>query len=439
MTTPRTSETDDLAFTAIGTLASEVAVRLPGLAYLAPDGVLDVPVERSRVVGVRLELPPGKFLHVQSIGLTAGDAEDLTAVATVTASSWYGTYRERFDLARLLDFDDPTGTVVHTEADRPAWVEVRFARPVRLTRIRLRNVPIATARRAGGIVVSVITTLRRRHVVYDGRADLHELDQLLGSVRPTADTNPLLAALMPALADALRGDYPAAVRALASSDGVDEADHRRFREALNAHLLAARQREWTAHGPQRTFRFWSVGEQERYVREAVELVDDLRPLSPSVTFGFGSVLAAVRDGGLIPHDDDLDLVIGFEPGQAPTLADALALVTAHLTDRGYLVTGRFSAHRHVRRPGRPWIDVFVGIFEGETISWYPGARGSLTRSSMFPTATVDMLGVACPAPARPVDYLETVYGPRWRVPDPEFAHTWDRTAYADIAGGQPQG
>jgi hypothetical protein len=430
----RSAASDEEAFAAVGAVAAQVAARLPGLGLLAPNGMLDLPVDHGRVVAVRLQMPPGLPLQLQSIGLTAEGIPDLAPVTTLTASSWHGTYRERFDLRRLLDIDNPTGPVVRTEADAPPWVELRFARPVRLTRVRLRNIPTATARRAHGLVVSVTTMLRRQHTLYDGATDLRELDRLLGPARVVAAVNPLLASLLPALDHALRCDYRAAVADVAALSDVDVADQRRFREVLNAGLLASREREWAAHGPQRTFRFWSTAERERYLHEAVELVEALRPLSPDVSFGFGSVLAAVRDGALLPHDDVLDLVVAFEHAQTPNLADALRLVTQHLAGLGYLVTGGSSAHRHVSRPGRPGVNIFVGLYEDERISWYPGVRGSLTRSMMFPTSTVDLAGVACPLPARPSEYLRAVYGPGWRVPDPDFTHASDRAAYADISG-----
>jgi hypothetical protein len=100
---------------------------------------------------------------------------------------------------------------------------------------------------------------------------------------------------------------------------------------------------------------------------------------PQLCLGFESVLATGRDRALIPHDDDLDVIVGFEPDAARTLADGLRLIEEHLRPLGFEVTGPFVAQRHVRRPGRKRVEVFVGIFEGEAISWYPGARGATHR------------------------------------------------------------
>jgi hypothetical protein len=163
-------------------------------------------------------------------------------------------------------------------------------------------------------------------------------------------------------------------------------------------------------------------------------VDALRSLTPNACFGFGSALAIVRDHALIPHDDDLDIIVGFEPDEASTIADGLQRVERHLSGLGYEVSGSFDAHRHVRLPGRKPVDVFVGLFEGDSISWYPAARGALTRAVVFPASSAPLLGVTCPIPAQPEVYLERMYGSGWRVPDPYFNHPWNVADYADIRG-----
>src|SRR6187200_949550 len=128
-------------------LVDDISGQFPELGYLGPGGVLRVPVDVGGVTRVRLELPK-QFLHLQSIGLQTADGSDASSGAEVTASSWYGGYGEKFDPARLFDWDHPDGTVIHTEKDELSWVELRFARPVQLTEIRLRNVRNATTTRA---------------------------------------------------------------------------------------------------------------------------------------------------------------------------------------------------------------------------------------------------------------------------------------------------
>jgi hypothetical protein len=265
------------------------------------------------------------------------------------------------------------------------------------------------------------------HVVYDHAARVAELRD---EVTRSLEQHPALAA---PLGDAFAGDYKAARTALDKAD-LDDATQRRFRAVVNRELLADRSREWTVHGPQRCFRFWSDEEKVDYVRRAADTARDLAELSPNVCFGFGAALSVVRDGDLIPHDDDLDIIIGFDPEEAASLPAALKLVEQHMRGKGYVVRGNFMAHRHVAVGRNKHVDVFVGLFEGDDIAWYPGKRGGLTRAIMFPATSRQLLGVACPLPAQPETYLERLYGPTWHTPDPNFRHRWDSSAYADQRG-----
>ena len=427
--TPPAAQAADLPLDPTVNQLIRAAADFTDLGYLGPDGLLDLPLDGGRVLGLRIELPAGQILALQSIGI---DAEGVPDVAKVRASSWQGDREQAFEPARLFDIDHPTGTVIHTGADRPAWVEIRFSRPVAVSRIRLRNVSDETARRARGLKVTVKTRWRSR-AVYDGEARRRAWLDLLGAAKAGVGADGETLALLDVLDLTVRGEYARAHTALAAYV-PDERQRRQFVSALNDELLPARGLEWTAHGPKRPFRSWSDEERVDYVRDTADVVEALRSLTPDVCFGFGSVLAAVRDKALIPHDDDLDVIVGFEPEAAATLADGLKRIEEHLRPLGFEVTGPFVAHRHVRRPGRKRVDVFVGIFEGESISWYPGARGGLTRTIVFPPIPADLLGVPCWIPAKPETYLESLYGAGWRVPDPFFRHDWNSSAYADIKG-----
>ena len=419
----------------VDALVAVAVARFLDLGYLAPDGRLDLPLDLGGVLAIRLEVPAGRSLRLQSIAIDAEGVDDVAEMAEVRASTWEGEDQaSRPD--RLFDFDRPTGTVIQTRADRSSWAEVRFSRPLRVTRLRLRNVSDDTAAEARGLRVSLKTRWRTR-VVYDIGAHQRDWRRALAGAKAGAEAVPETLALLDVLDMTMRGDYARAHRTLASRV-ADESRRRWFRAAVNRDLLPLRGLEWTVHGPQRPFRTWSEAERVDYVHDSAGVVEALRSLTPDVCLGFGSVLSVVRDKALIPHDDDLDIIIGFEPDAAATLADALRLVETHLRPLGYEVSGAFNAHRHVRQPGRKRVDVFVGIYEGDVISWYPGARGGLTREIVFPPGSAELLGVPCWVPAQPELYLERLYGPGWRVPDPYFSHSWNIAAYADITGAPPR-
>jgi hypothetical protein len=405
----------------------------PDADYVSPGGTLSVNVDLRGIDTVRVEVPAGQLLQLQSADVTAVGLTDLASSAEVAVSSWHGQYGARFDPVRLFGFDRPTGTVIHTKADEPAWAELRFARAMDVTRIRLRNAPDAAAARGAGVRLLVAGRGGPFAVVYDAAVRQGQLEHLIaGRLMHDSRADPAQFELSRVIAQTLFGHYRAARTTFEAMTGLTEEVRRAYRTSVSRAVLADRQLEWTIHGPQRCFRFWTAEEKDRYLRDAVALCRDLEELTPHVSFGFGAALATVRDGDMIPHDDDLDVIVGIEPHEAANFPAAHKLIEGFLRQRGWTVSGNFMAHRHVSRDGRKHLDVFVGLFEDDTISWYPSARGLLDRDTMYPTSEGALLGVRVPLPRNPLIYLERVYGPRWRNPDPGFKHAWDRSSYMDL-------
>jgi hypothetical protein len=428
--TTETAQQDPLS-----ALIAAVKTFFPDLNFAAPGGILQVRESLASVDRLRIELP-GRFLKLQSIGVTADGVDDVAALATVRVSSWFGDFGERFDKARLFDFDSPTGTVVHTMDDELAWIEVWFAQPIDISAIRLRNIAEADAALERGIKVFAGAPGQDLSIVYNGADRAGKLMRLLDAwvSHGEYDADPQIRSMVPVIGRTVIGNYPQA-RKLEKAAPLSEGTARHYRSVISAMVLNSRNLELTPHGLKRTFRFWSMEEKQAYIRLALKVVNDLKGLTPQACFGFGAALAVIRDGDLIPHDDDLDLIVGFEPHEATTLLEALDRVAEFLRPLGYTVWGTFTGHWHVAEPGSKYLlDVFVGLFEGDTIAWYPGARGSLTREIMFPTTERPLLDIACPVPHDPELYLERVYGAGWRQPDPGFTHAWDPAEYQDLRG-----
>ena len=417
--------------------------RFPDLDFLRPGGELRADVAPTTVDRIRIEVAAHAALQLQSVGLTTSEglsAEQLAARTTVTASSWHGDTRDAFETIRLLDAEHPGGVVVHTTTEQQPWVELTLDPPVEITAVRLRGLPGRAVVLNRAIRVLIGSPGRPLVTVHDAAQRAAQVQELLDESVATvaAEARDEYALLTGPLGQTLTGRYPEARAAVKELKRTLSDDGRRaYVAAVNSGLLHERSLEWTAHGPLRSFRFWSESEKLDYIEFAVSVADALSELTPNVCFGYGAALAVVRDGDLIPHDDDLDLIIAFEPHEAATLPEAHARVEEFLRPRGFEVRGDFFGHRHVGRPGGKHIDVFSGLFEGDRVSWYPGTRGALARSTMFPTSRGELLGVSCPLPADPVTYLETIYGPGWSTPDPAFKHTWRKRDFADQAAPAP--
>ena len=96
------------------------------LGFLAPNGMLDLPVDAGLLRSIRLELPPGHALALQTARIDTSVGDDPAPDIRVSSSD--GLDGEPLVPSRLFDLDHPTGTALRTKADRPAWAEFRLHR-----------------------------------------------------------------------------------------------------------------------------------------------------------------------------------------------------------------------------------------------------------------------------------------------------------------------
>lgn len=434
-----------------------VVESFPDLAFATAGGTLELARTIPEVTCVRIGLPAVGALRLASVLIDADEVEDLAAETTRRATSLSKGFQHTLEQGLLFDPDN-TATAVSTARRQQPRLEITFDRPVTLRKIQLRNVAdgeLSLGNR--GIQVLVRSGEGVWNTIYDGvqreRTFVHAVERrYAGQTLPQragtrfsrlvrrqsaesacgslgADAVPIDrgADLIKILTELQLGDYRYVESNLRRVD-LDPDQLARFRAGANTHLLAERKREWSLHGIKRTFRFWSEQEKQDYVGFAVDVVRCLQDLNENASLGFGTVLGLVRDHDLIPHDDDADVVIGFEPDQAATLSDGRKLIKQCLQDHGYIISKDRVAHYWVESPGiRRKLDAFAGIFEGDRISWYPGKRGVLTRQMMFPPTYIDRFGHSCPVPRETERYLETIYGPDWKTPDPNFRHAKSET------------
>lgn len=210
---------------------------------------------------------------------------------------------------------------------------------------------------------------------------------------------------------------------------ITKAQRPAIAKALNESYLFGQQLEWTNHGVNRTFRFWSAEEKKAYVAQATELVRCLHLLTPDVTLSFGAVLGLVRDGDLIPHDDDIDLAIALKPMK---FTEAREVLHKHLAAHGYTCSGKNHTHFNVTKNGSRAIDVFIGFREGDHVSWFPSRRRSLIWNDVFPVDYVTFFGSELPVPNDLEKYLAVTYGADWRTPISVWSHPWDISEYRDF-------
>ena len=438
----------------------ELTADFSDLDFRAPYGRLDMKTWIPDVNCLRIELqwPLGTELQLASVLLSANGLDDPVADTIRRASS---TWDEGF--AAMLEngdlFEQRRSTAaVRTKSEVRPWLEIEFTAPVDLKRVRLRNVGGQGAWGSNtwtrGIQILVRTSDGWWSTIYDGwererefqhrvelkfggrlatRAIETKVRRRLGRER-TAGPHYVEGDLVRIVAGIYIGIYNnlQIFRDLQRLE-LSHEEIARFQQLITDKLLRRRRMEFNPHGIRRTFRFWSKDEKVQYLQFAVDVVGYLRELNDNVCLGFGSVLSIVRDRKLIPHDDDLDIIIGFEPKQASSITDGLQLVRRCLRRNGLKVSANYMGHLWAYPPwGGPKVDVFVSIFEGDSIAWYPSRRGTLTRDIVFPAAQRSLMGIQRPVPRRPKAYLEKVYGPGWVSPDPSHQHPKMANEWIDI-------
>jgi hypothetical protein len=219
----------------------------------------------------------------------------------------------------------------------------------------------------------------------------------------------------------------------ASKKGLTQHDIRPIVGLLNEDFVHEHGVELTGHGIERTFRFWSDDQKRDYLNLAGGILSTIKKKFPNAMFGYGFVLSMARNGDLMPHDDDIDIIVTVPAEEYETITDALVDLSTFLISEGCSVYGTWPSHRKVFWPGGAQdIDVFISLQDGDDVAFFPGPRKGMRFSDVFPAATLDFLGVSCPVPNNQDKYLSALYGEDWKTPKPSWHHSWDARTHRDI-------
>lgn len=141
----------------------------------------------------------------------------------------------------------------------------------------------------------------------------------------------------------------------------------------------------------------------------------------------GSLLGPVRDGDLIPYDDDADLAYLSRYENPTDIALESFRIESRLREAGYDLVRHSTGHIQVMFPGNSMIDrYYVDIFTCfEANDWFYAcsfARDPVWALDIFPLRTMTVRGHELPVPKEPSTLLATMYGSGWVTPDPSYRY-----------------
>lgn len=141
---------------------------------------------------------------------------------------------------------------------------------------------------------------------------------------------------------------------------------------------------------------------------------------------FGTLLGAMRSGGVIGHDSDVDLAFLGEHETPARLYADMARLRRALAAAGLEVVNKTGSFITILYDGPDGslasIDVYTCFYFNGLLYETASARAVVPREAILPLSEVEFEGELLPAPADPSVLLEVSYGPGWRHPDPDFVH-----------------
>ncbi|MFC5338903.1 LicD family protein [Leucobacter denitrificans] len=176
----------------------------------------------------------------------------------------------------------------------------------------------------------------------------------------------------------------------------------------------------------KTLELGNPGVQERILDRTEEVIEHLSGMGLRPFIVGGTLLGAIREGALLPHDDDADVAYFSRFTNPVDVAVEGFEIGRNLIELGYELVRHSATHmqlyfRNENGDLDHYVDVFSAFFTEDGYINQPfHVRGEMSPEQMLPFSSVEIDGRPFPAPANPESWLIINYDENWRTPIPGY-------------------
>ncbi|WP_245561699.1 class I SAM-dependent methyltransferase [Agromyces italicus] len=167
----------------------------------------------------------------------------------------------------------------------------------------------------------------------------------------------------------------------------------------------------------------------RLIRSMQQVLADLAELGYTAAITGGTLLGAIREGAILAHDDDIDLLVYLGEAAPSDVSIASYSLERRIRERGHEVIRHSDAHLQLifvgserLGPSRSevHVDLFLGFHDRGVYNQPIAVRGEFASGSLLPLRQVELNGESVPSVGDADAWLALCYGAEWRTPDPSF-------------------
>jgi len=178
----------------------------------------------------------------------------------------------------------------------------------------------------------------------------------------------------------------------------------------------------TEHGYKRSLASRDQSEVWRQIRQIVGILQEEGVDSFANS---GTLLGLIREGSLLPHDDDADLGILVPGDDLEQVVSNIMKLFIALARRGMISAWHVeNGCKHIALKNEVPLDLFPAWILNGQLYTYP--HGVIEPEKVHPLSLFDIQGQSIPIPNNSESFLELCYGQDWRTPDDTYSYPWAR-------------